>query len=166
MPGSEQARLNMVDCQLMTNGITDEGVIAAFSTIPRELFLPEALKGVAYIDEDLQISEAGTFLEPLIQARLIQMSSLDKDHAVLNIGDSTGYSSALLSDLVSTVVTLETDVGALDQARNLWDELDCCNIAVIHGSYELGNYEHAPYDRILINGSVCAIPDCLFGTWS
>lgn len=157
----EQARRNMLDCQLLTNGIIAEDVIEAFGNLPRELFLPENKRGMAYIDEDLPLDNGMFCMEPVIHARMVQAVEPDANDSVLNIGDMTGYSSAILSDLVSTVVTLESKTGSLDQARGVWDELGCCNIAVVSGAAQRGSPEHAPYDLIFINGAVCGVPDVL-----
>lgn len=163
-----QARKNMVDSQLATSGITDPRVLDAFTTVPREMFLPPDRKGAAYRDEDLLLPEGGgTFcMEPLVHARLIQAARPGQQDAVLNIGDATGYSAAILSDMVSTVMTLESRPGILNAARASWDELGFCNIAVLRGKEAEGCPEHAPYDLIVLNGAVGTIPETLLAQLS
>ncbi|PJB72507.1 MAG: protein-L-isoaspartate O-methyltransferase [Alphaproteobacteria bacterium CG_4_9_14_3_um_filter_47_13] len=156
-----QARQNMVDCQLATNGIMAPEVMAAFRTVPRECFLPENKKGTAYSDEDLVLEKGAFFMEPVVHARMVQVAAPERSQSVLNIGDLTGYSSAILSSLVSTVVVLESRNGALDKARDVWDTLGCCNMAVVPGKEAEGNAEHAPYDLVFINGAVVEVPDIL-----
>ncbi len=156
----------MIDCQLATNGITAARVIDMFAEVPREAFLPEALRHIAYIDEDLPLAGdgvggVGTMIEPVIHARMVQAAVPEATDSILNIGDETGYSSAILSGLVSTVVVLEPRTGCLDQARRVWDEHGYCNIAVINGVAKEGSAEHAPYDIIVLNGAVPVIPDVL-----
>jgi len=151
----------MLDCQLLTNGIIWEELVEVLGQIPRESFLPEDKRGVAYLDEDLPLDNDCFCMEPLIQARLIQGLAPDADSAVLNIGDMTGYASAIMSGLSSTVVTLESVTGTLDHARGVWDELGCCNVVVVNGVTAEGSPDHAPYDRIIINGAVPEIPETL-----
>lgn len=159
MNKTAQARKNMLDCQLATSGITDPDVLEVFAKVPRELFLPEDRRATAYMDEDIILSEGVFCMEPVVHARMVQAVAPRKTDAVLNIGDMTGYSSAILSDLVLTVVALEPKAGALDYARHVWDELNYCNVAVVKGKEVKGSPEHAPYDFIFINGAVAAIPD-------
>lgn len=157
------ARKNMLDCQLATSGIIDQDVLEVFAKVPREMFLPEDRRATAYLDEDIVLGDGIFCMEPVVHARMVQAARPRKTDAILNIGDMTGYSSAILSDLVLTVVTLEPRAGALDYARNVWDELNYCNIAAVRGKETQGSPEHAPYDIIFINGAVGAIPDNLLG---
>jgi protein-L-isoaspartate(D-aspartate) O-methyltransferase len=147
-------RKNMVDCQLTTNGIVDPDVLNAFANLPREKFLADQYKCAAYVDEDLNLGNGEFLLDPLTQARMIQAANIKPDEVILNLGDSTGYSSAILSAMASTVVTLESRIGSLDRARKVWADLDLCNIAVLKGNIETGCLEHGPYTLILINGAV------------
>ncbi|MCB9991812.1 MAG: protein-L-isoaspartate O-methyltransferase [Rhodospirillales bacterium] len=156
-----QARKNMLDCQLAPNGITEQAVLDAFETVPRELFLPESRRNVAYLDEDLPLDNGSFFMEPVVFARMVQAARPGSDDTVLNIGDITGYSSAILSNLVSTVVALEPKPGTFDPARKIWDEMNYCNIAVVKGEAASGSPEHAPYSVIFVNGAVAEIPQGL-----
>jgi len=154
-------RQNMVDCQIRTNGVTDETVLSAFRSVPRELFLPEALRGAAYVDEDIVLQGNNVMLEPLVHARMLQVAAPKQDDIALCIGDCTGYASAILASLVTTVVTLEEKAGVLDRARKIWLGMDICNVAVVRGRPRLGCPEHAPYSIIFIGGAVPAIPQNL-----
>lgn len=153
-----EARKNMRECQLATSGIVTPAILDAFGKIPRELFLPESCAAAAYCDDDIALPGGAVMMEPLAHARMVQAAAPHSGDAVLNIGDMTGYSSAIFSELVSTVVTLESRIGILDRARRVWDDLGCCNIAVVRGRDPAGSPEHAPYDVIFINGAVADIP--------
>jgi protein-L-isoaspartate(D-aspartate) O-methyltransferase len=151
-------RQKMVDCQLRTNGIVDEKILKVFDELPRELFLPEKYQSAAYIDEDIILDDGCFFMEPMVFAKMLQESGVKPSDVVLNIGDDTGYSSAILSYLVSTVVTVETKIGSLDKARKIWADRDLCNIAVVKGSCKNGCPEHGPYSLIIINGALQSVP--------
>ncbi|MDH3663027.1 MAG: protein-L-isoaspartate O-methyltransferase, partial [Alphaproteobacteria bacterium] len=84
-----QARTNMVDNQLKTNRIDDPTVLAAMGAVPRELFLPKALHGVAYADEDLLLPDGQFVIEPLVFARLLQAAAIGRDDIVLVVGCDT-----------------------------------------------------------------------------
>lgn len=154
-------RKNMIDGQLRTSGITDLKILDVFERVPREKFLSETHRSMAYIDEDILIDNGCFLMEPVIFARLLQVAQPKADDVVLNMGDDTGYAAAILSYLSSTVVTLESKVGVLDRARKVWAEMDICNIAVIKGRGQEGCPEHGPYSLIVINGSIPALPDSL-----
>lgn len=159
----EKSRKAMVDCQIKTNGVTDEGIIDAFSSIPREIFVPEHLKCVSYVDEDIMLgSEDGGFMmAPTVFAKMLQDVKVDANDIVLNIGDDTGYSTAILSRLVTTVVVVEQVPGFFDRARKLSSDMGLCNIAIVDGTPETGGLDHAPYSLIIVNGSIARIPESL-----
>ena len=156
------ARKNMVDSQIQTNGVVSETILAAFSKIPRELFLPREVQGVAYNDEDIQFGAGhGYILSPMTHARLLQVLSPSKDDVVLNIGDMTGYGAAILSTQVATVVALEGKNKIPESVRTLWGDLACNNIIVLAGENTGGCPAHAPYTAIVLNGAVSEIPAAL-----
>lgn len=165
----------MVDSQIHTAGVITESVLQAFSSVPREAFLPEEMRGMAYVDEDLDLNAATgqwahgprVLMEPAILARMIQAVSIRTDDVVLNIGDRVGYSSAVLSLLAMTVITQENPrVDDFAQARAVWADQSYCNIATIPGDVAEGCPEHAPYSLIVLNGAVAEIPEILLSQLS
>ena len=161
----ETARRNMVDCQIKTNGVTDERIIGAFLETPREEFVPEDLASIVYTDEDIKLDsgENAFLMEPTVFAKMLQECNIDSSDIVLNIGDDTGYSTAILSQLVTTVVVVEQIPGHFDRARQLWSDMGLCNIAIVKGSAEAGGLDHAPYSLVFMNGSVSRMPESLIG---
>jgi protein-L-isoaspartate(D-aspartate) O-methyltransferase len=157
----DQMRKNMVECQLQTNGITADEILKAFGAVPRERFLPPQLQGVAYIDEDIRLPTGGFMPEPLVLAKMLAALEPAGADVALCIGDATGYGAAILSQLVTTVVTLESRAGQLDQARRTWADIDMCNIAIARGSGSKGCGPHAPYEVILICGAIEFVPEDL-----
>src|SRR5215472_19038761 len=91
----ELARSHMIESQLRPNKVTDDRVLGAFAAIRRELFVPELLRPVAYIDEDLPLGGGRYLMEPMVAARLLQAASVARTDAALIIGAGTGYEAAL-----------------------------------------------------------------------
>src|SRR5258706_11513861 len=106
------ARLNMVESQVRTNKVTAPAVVAALLAVPRERFVPEKLRGVAYVDKDLPVGGARYLLEPMVLARLLQLAQIKPTDRVLDVGAATGYSSAVLAPLARSVVALEQTSGS------------------------------------------------------
>ncbi|MBT5374135.1 MAG: protein-L-isoaspartate O-methyltransferase [Rhodospirillaceae bacterium] len=158
MPEYEARRHNMVESQIRTNKVTDPGLIAVFSELPRELFLPEAQRSIAYIDEDIEIAPGRFLMEPMVLARLIQSADISKNDMVLDIGCAFGYATAILARLANTVVGLESDKRMIDKANSILGELVVDNVALMNGPLDKGFSKQAPYDVILIGGAVESIP--------
>ena len=155
------ARKNMIDCQLMTNGIHNEKLLEVFSAVPREAFLADDKKHLAYLDEDICIGQDKFLMEPVIFARMVKILDIGHDDSVLNIGDMTGYSSAILSCIATTVVTIDQDEILGQAVQDIWTGMEYCNIACLPGRYGKGMAEHAPYDAIFVNGAMHDVPESL-----
>ncbi|MBL1147763.1 MAG: protein-L-isoaspartate O-methyltransferase [Pseudomonadota bacterium] len=152
------ARKNMVDCQIRPSKVTNEAVINAFETVPREYFVPSYLQGIAYIDEDIKLGKAGWLMEPVILARLLQAAAIRQDDVVLDIGCGSGYSTAVLAQLAMTVIGVDQDADMIEQADVQLQTMDVCNAALVHGNPRDGYQAQAPFNVILINGSVPGVP--------
>jgi Protein-L-isoaspartate(D-aspartate) O-methyltransferase (PCMT) len=105
----DTARANMIESQLRPNKVTDERVTDAFSRLRRELFVPEHLRGVAYVDEDLPLGRGRYLMEPMVAARLLQALMPGPKETALVVGAGVGYEAALLALLTRNVVALEPD---------------------------------------------------------
>jgi len=156
-----KARQNMVDCQLRTNKITDSAVIEAFETVPREAFIDNNHKSVAYSDENLAIGAGRCLMEPMVLARLVQELAISSTDIVLDIACGTGYSAAILSRLSATVVALESDASLATRAIAVLAELAADNAVVVDGPLIEGYPKQGPYDVICIEGAVREIPKAL-----
>src|SRR6201995_1440040 len=102
-----KARFNMVESQIRTNKVTDPALLAAMSRLPRQIFVPAGLAGVAYVDKSLRIAPNRYLLEPLVVARLLQEAMVSPSDKALVIGAGTGYSAAILGDIAGTVTVIE-----------------------------------------------------------
>lgn len=162
MPNSSAAaRKNMVDCQIHTAGVIAPPILEAFGEVPREIFVPESLKSVAYADEDLPLGQGRFLLAPPVLAKMIHAASIDRSDRILDIGGATGYSGAILSALSEEVVALDESAALLDKARKNWDSLGIRNVEAHAGIMREGLSSRAPYDVIFINGAVAEIPERL-----
>ena len=151
----------MVDSQLRTNTVNDARVLDVFGAVPRERFVPEALRGVAYIDEDLPLGHGRWLIEPMVLARLIQFAAIGPTDRVLVIGDPSGYAAAVVSRLAGRVVMLESESAAASAARQRFAELGCANVEVVQGSLEQGYAADAPYGVIVLAGATADVPHAL-----
>lgn len=161
------ARIKMVDNQIRTTDVTSHSVLNAFLSVPREAFVPENRRPLAYIDEDMQIADAANgqparyIMEPSPLAKLMQLGAITKDDLVLEIGCGAGYAAAILSQIAGSVVAVECDESLAAKATATLADLGYDNVAVVTGELEKGYAAEAPYDLIFINGAVEEIPQAL-----
>lgn len=155
------ARRRMVENQLRTNQIEDPRVITAMGRIPREMFVPAALKGIAYIDEDLPLGNGRNLMEPLVLARLLQVASIGPEDVVLDVGCGNGYNAAVMSQLASTVIALESDPDLVAESSRLFAELELDNVVVIEGPLREGYAKGGPYNVITFGGAVADVPEVI-----
>tara|TARA_R110002110_G_scaffold59726_3_gene168704 strand:+ start:1955 stop:2617 length:663 start_codon:yes stop_codon:yes gene_type:complete len=158
------ARLNMVESQVRINSVTDGRVIDAISAVPRERFVPISRQGLAYMDEDIRISDTPSprfLMEPRVFARLVQLAAVGPDDLVLDIGCGSGYSTAVLSRLAGTVVALECDEDLAARAGATLSDLGVDNAVIVAGPLTEGYVKQAPYDVIFVNGMIASVPDIL-----
>lgn len=155
------ARKNMIECQIRPNKVIDEALIASIGDAPRERFLPEALRAVAYVDEGLRLSAERNLMEPVALARLLQALNVTPADAVLDIASGTGYAAAVMARLAGAVFALESDADLQAKAAALFAELALDNIVPEDGDLAAGCPEHAPFNAILIEGAVDAVPPAI-----
>ena len=157
------ARRNMVESQLRTNKVARTALLAAFESVPRELFVPEALRGAAYVDEDIDLGGGRYVMEPLVLARLLQAARPRAEDMVLDIGSGSGYGTAILARLSATVVALESDGALAERANRTLTELGIDNVIVVEGPLAEGYPKQGPYDVILLDGAVSRVPPAISG---
>lgn len=153
----------MVSQQILTNNVMDTRIVQALAAVPRELFVPAELKHLAYIDDDIPLhsSQDGIgryIIEPMVLARMLELAEVHYESKVLNIGCTTGYSAAVLARICHAVHALENDELLAARANNNLQELHCRNVQIAIGALQEGFVSAAPYDVIVINGGVNAIP--------
>lgn len=162
-----KARLNMVESQVRPNGVTDRRILEAMFAVPREVFVPEAERSLAYMDGDIPLAPAQQggprrgIMAPMPLARLIQLADIQPGELVLDVGCTTGYSTAILARLAESVVGLECDARLADTATNTLVELGVDNAAVVTGPLQDGYASEGPFDAIVLGGAVQQVPDAL-----
>lgn len=160
-----RARRTMVDTQVRVNDVTDTRIVDALMAVPREAFVPEARRALAYLDDDLPLNEsrpggAGRYLmEPMVFARMLQAAAIGEGERVLDVGSATGYPAAVLARLAGSVVALEEDEALAGAARTNLSGL--ANVTVATGPLAAGAAGLGPFDVILIEGAAGQVPQTL-----
>jgi protein-L-isoaspartate(D-aspartate) O-methyltransferase len=155
------ARQHMIDSQIKTNKVTNPSVIEALAALPREAFVDEAQRKLAYIDRPIAIGAGRRMTEPMVLARLLQTANLKGTETALVVGAGTGYSAAVLSRLVKKVVALESAAELAGRAKVILDQLGITNISVVTGDLTAGRPGDGPFDFILVDGAAELVPDAL-----
>lgn len=157
-----QARTNMVDNQLRTNRVDDPDVLKAVGTVPRELFLPKSLHGVAYADEDLHLPDGRFLVEPLVFARLLQAAAIGRDDVALIVGCDTGYTAAVTAKLAATVIFVQQNDEAAARIQPVLDQLEADNVVTsVHADPAGGDPDQAPFNVIIVIGAIDKVPEAL-----
>lgn len=156
-------RLNMVESQVLTSDVTDYRIVRAMRELARERFVPPALAALAYMDEPIPLSPPGAhrrwLLAPRVEAKLLQLANIGEDDHVLDVGSATGYAAALLAHLARSVIALESDEALVAAARR--NLADIGNVSVVSGGMTAGWVAKAPYDAIVLEGSISVTPEDL-----
>src|SRR5881275_1195637 len=150
----DTARINMIESQLRPNKVTDERVIGAFARLRRGLFVPEHLRGVAYLDEDLPLGRGRYLMEPMIGARLLQAMMPGAKETALVVGAGVGYEAAILALLTRSVIALEDDEQLARLGRAALVDHRIGSVVYVDGPLKTGHRQRAPYDLILFAGAV------------
>jgi protein-L-isoaspartate(D-aspartate) O-methyltransferase len=157
--GKERAA--MVEHQLRRRGIGNTRVLAAMSEVPREAFVPEALKASAYADSALPLSHGQTISQPLMVAMSVEALELQGHETVLEIGAGSGYQAAVLSRLAKKVYAIEIIPELVDHARRVLESLGVENVELLCADGRKGWPEGAPYDGIVVAAAAEEVPRAL-----
>lgn len=159
-----RARSAMIEGQLRTSGVLDARVLEAMNAVPRETFLEEEHKELAYLDMAHPLEgQAHRYMgAPAPFARLVELAEIQPSDIVLDIACGSGYSSAVISQLANSVVAVESDAELVRRANQALAKLDIGNAAVVKGPLTAGAPKEAPFDVILIEGAVDFVPQALF----
>ena len=158
---SQRTRARMVE-RLRKEGITDETVLVALGTVPRHLFVEEALASRAYDDDALPIGFSQTISQPYVVALMIQALRAGRELGkVLEVGTGCGYQAAVLAQVATEVYSIERIAPLLAKARANLRELRLPNLRLKHGDGNLGLPEAAPFDSIILAAASARLPRAL-----
>jgi len=157
----EKVRTRMVQEQLIPRGIHDPATLKAMETVPRHLFVEDALWSQAYGDHPLPIGKGQTISQPYIVALMTQALQLKGHEIVLEIGTGSGYQAAILAQMCARVYTIERIDTLLVQARKIFDQLHYLNILSKLDDGTVGWPENGPYDAIIVTAGGPKVPEPL-----
>jgi protein-L-isoaspartate(D-aspartate) O-methyltransferase len=161
MNTQEQARFNMVEQQIRPWQVLDPQVLTVLSNVQRELFVPQAYQAMAYTDTDIPLGHGEAMAPPRVAARLMHDLHLTGTEKVLEIGTGSGYMAALLAGRAQRVVSLEINPELASNARNNLQRAGISNVDVRVADGSTGASGDAPFDAIVLGGSVAEVPQTL-----
>src|SRR5438132_11554754 len=153
-----EAQRRQLIASLRKAGLYDERILAAIDSTPRELFVDQAQRSMAYADRALPIAMGQTISQPLMVALMTQALQLNGQERVLEIGTGSGYQTAILARLAAHVYTIERHQQLAYQAAQRLLQLELRNVSLYVGDGSLGWPDEAPYDRILVTAAAPEIP--------
>ncbi|HZO97744.1 MAG TPA: protein-L-isoaspartate(D-aspartate) O-methyltransferase [Gaiellaceae bacterium] len=151
-----------IDVQLRSRGISDPRVLAAMARVPRELFVPEELRGHAYEDAALPLAYGQTVSQPFVVAFICQGLALDGGERVLDVGTGSGYQAAVLAELAREVHSVERIPELAEGARAALAAAGYAAVRVHVGDGALGLPEHAPFGGIAVAAAAAEVPAALW----
>jgi protein-L-isoaspartate(D-aspartate) O-methyltransferase len=158
---SATMRHAMVASQLRTNAVSDQRIVAAMAEVPREAFVPAESQAIAYRDTALPLGEGRWMNPPMATGRLLTEAYLEPTDRVLLIGAAGGYTAAVLSRIVTSVVAVEEDAALVALADNALADMP--KVEIVAGPLNAGHADGGPYDVLVIDGAIETVPDVLIG---
>jgi protein-L-isoaspartate(D-aspartate) O-methyltransferase len=159
----EQARFNMIEQQIRTWEVLDDGILSLLSVVKREEFVPAAYRSMAFVDTEVPLPHGQSMLAPKVEARLLQELAVQRHERVLEVGAGSGYMAALLAHKAQHVTTLEIDPElarfATENLKRAW----VMNATVLNADASQAPPVDGPFDVIVLSGSVAEVPRVLLG---
>ncbi|MHC2334524.1 protein-L-isoaspartate O-methyltransferase family protein [Bradyrhizobium sp. USDA 4454] len=167
MTGFSTARQYMVDGQVRPSDVTDDRILEAMLTVPREVFVPADKQALAYLDLDLDVTEGGAtrrcLIAPALLAKMLQAAEIKATDRVLVVGCATGYAAAIVARFAAEVSATESDSALAAKASAAFAQLGIQNVTVRTAAAADGDATGAPFDVIVLNGATEVRPTGLFG---
>ena len=166
MSGFSTARQKMVDGQVRTSDVTDSRILDAMVALPREEFVPENKRALAYLDLDLDVASGAAkrfLIKPVLTAKLLQAADIANTDNMLIGGGATGYAAALASQLAGKVTATENDPDLAATGREILARRGIKNATFQLGEPGAGAPASGPYDVIMLNGATEIVPEQLYG---
>ena len=166
MTGFSTARQHMVDGQVRPSDVTDARIIDAMLAVPREAFVPASQRALAYLDLDLDVSEAASarrfLIKPVVIAKMLQAAGIGSGDKVLVAGSASGYTAALVARLAGQVTATESDPAQAARAMAVLGDLGLANVTFQAAAAAEGYPGGAPYDVIVLDGATEIVPERLY----
>ena len=167
MSGFSTARQKMVDGQVRPSDVTDSKILDAMLAVPREAFVPQHQRALAYLDLDLDVSEGAPekrfLIKPVVTAKMLQAAEILESDSVLVAGCATGYTAALAARLAAKVTATEVDPALAAKARVALAEVGFGQVTVRAADVAEGDPANGPYDVIVLDGATEITPERLYG---
>ena len=160
-----RARAVMVDNQVRTSNVNERRLLAVLGQVPRERFVPESRRALAYIDEAIPLlGDAGAryLAPPAPFAKLVQLADIQENERVLEIGAGTGYTTAVLAGLAHEVVGVEPNAELATAARDNLQGLGIENARIVENAFDAPLKGEGHFDVVFFSGSVRDVPDSAF----
>lgn len=157
----EQARFNMIEQQIRPWNVLDRGVLSLLAEMKREDFVPADCKSMAFMDTEVPLAAGRFMLAPRLEARLLQELKLTGSEKVLEIGTGAGFMAAMLGHQARQVITMEADPELARKAAEAIKRAGLSNVTVREADGSQGLIGEAPFDAIMLSGSVAEIPKSL-----
>ena len=155
----ESARHNMVVSQIRTGSVLDDRILELVGRGPRQDFVPDVLRNLAFVDMQIPLGHGEVMMAPLVEARLLQELAIKPADKILEIGTGSGYMTWLLAQLGGKVHSVEIRAEFIDRASGRLAAHGARNVELEIGDGARGWDKHAPYDVILVTGSLPLLPE-------
>lgn len=157
----EQARFNMIEQQIRPWEVLDDSVLSLLRVVRREDFVPPAYRALAFVDTEVPLPEGQCMLAPKVEARLLQEAKVARHEKVLEVGTGSGFMAALLAHKAQQVHTMELRPALAELARQNLKRAAVFNVQVHEADGARGLPQEAPFDAIVLSGSVPEVPERL-----
>ena len=157
----EQARFNMIEQQIRPWEVLDQGVLTLLAIVKREDFVPAAHRELAFVDTEVPLPAGQAMLAPKVEARLLQALGVARHERVLEVGAGSGYMAALLAHKAQQVLSLEIRPALASMAAANLRHAGIANASVREADGSMGQADEAPFDVILLSGSLASVPQPL-----
>lgn len=159
----EAARTAMIDSQVRPNDVTDRRLIAAMAAVPREAFVPEARRGLAYSEASVETGPGRALAPARDFSKLAHAAAIKDTDRLLDVAPGTGYSSVVLVHLAGSVVALEQDEASAKALKANLAAQGASGVEVVAGPLKAGAAAKGPFDVIFVNGAIEDVPDAWLG---
>jgi protein-L-isoaspartate(D-aspartate) O-methyltransferase len=157
----EQARFNMIEQQIRPWDVLDKGVLGLLAIVRREDFVPAAHKALAFVDTQVPLPEGESMLAPRVEARMLQDLQVQRHERVLEVGAGSGFMAALLGHRAQSVISMEVKPALARLATENLRRSGASNVTVVQADGSHGYAAEAPFDAIMLSGSVSKVPEDL-----